>query len=680
MKYELAKCSTDIYIIYACLTNDDPSHKCFPYSSQRKLFDSRDSSNLKNGFHNFSTTVNIAQHYKYIVINFTLQYRDLNCHDAVTGDPYEELFELTDVNLCVKDQLLQVDPGCDTTICPGDSVTLGGKMPNCPDILYATAWGGTPPYKYCWDTVKTFPKICPWNVPFPTVKPTKTTTYYLAVQDKNDSIRIDSIKITVLDSCPCWFPYIFDKNFSAPLLSMNKNGNIAIAGWYNNQKIRFWNNNQSEEIVDGEPPSWNRIFIGKFSRLGHFQWYHSITGSSMILNDYEDQQLFLDDDDNTYLVIQSDTVFYVDTTKYSASDACFSVIKFGQNGKTEWVDQLGSWPKSPGLALSDSAIYLKGNTGMGFTYKTISVSSGFFIARINKDGTVPWIYQNPNWYLLNANITCSNNEIYLTKTDSICTIAPNGTFINESPIVPSVSNNYGIQFESGDTTLFYWYSEYPLCSSPDDYVLNSLKKTYSGGKIKFDVVSCDSGANVYPSFSCINNFAYIFSTHAQKNQIAKYDMNSGGSPYWVDDCLTSEYYTLATNQNKSYGYALKYHLNSSDSTYLNQLKLDNGDIGCFELKEDKIPPIANKQVESDWKYYPIPVNDYLTINYIENNIKSEIEIEIFNVLGVNVYRNNVLLDSNNGYKIDVSKLTRGFYIIRISSQGELLSSERFIKN
>ena len=94
----------------------------------------------------------------------------------------------------------------------------------------------------------------------------------------------------------------------------------------------------------------------------------------MILNDYEDQQLFLDDDDNTYLVIQSDTVFYVDTTKYSASDACFSVIKFGQNGKTEWVDQLGSWPKSPGLALSDSAIYLKGNTGMGFTYKTISVS------------------------------------------------------------------------------------------------------------------------------------------------------------------------------------------------------------------------------------------------------------------------------------------------------------------
>ena len=77
MKYELAKCSTDIYIIYACLTNDDPSHKCFPYSSQRKLFDSRDSSNLKNGFHNFSTTVNIAQHYKYIVINFTLQYRDL---------------------------------------------------------------------------------------------------------------------------------------------------------------------------------------------------------------------------------------------------------------------------------------------------------------------------------------------------------------------------------------------------------------------------------------------------------------------------------------------------------------------------------------------------------------------------------------------------------------------------
>jgi hypothetical protein len=568
---------------------------------------------------------------------------------------------------------LIVNAGNDTTICQPDSIILGGYPP-------ASGGSGTG-YIYSWNS---YPTGFSSNIQHPKVLPSISTYYILSVTDPaNNNCKIDSVKISVTDSCPCWFPYVFDKNFYAPLLSMNKNGNIAVAGWYNNSTIKFWNNYQTEYVPDFNPPFWDRIFIGKFSRLGYFQWAHSISSPSMIPNDYEDKQLFLDDDDNTYLEIQSSADFYLDDgTQYSVNNGCFSVIKFAQNGKIDWVDQMGSWPKSPGLALSDSAIYLKGQTGMGFTYNNISVNPGVFIARINKDGNVPWIFQNPNWYLFNSNMTCSNDKIYFTKNDSICIIAPNGTFINKYPIVPSISNNYGMQFDSGDTTMFYWYSDEPLCNSSDKYVLNSLQKIDSSGNIKFEVSSCDSGANVYPSFSCINNFAYIFSTSAQKNQIAKYDMSSGGNPnpYWVHDCLTSDYYILATNQNKSYGYALKYYLNSSDSTYLYQLELDNGDLGCFEFKEDKIPPISTKQVENNWKYYPIPVNDYLTMNYTGNKINSELEIDIYNILGIDVYRNSILLDPGTGYKIDVSKLTSGFYIIRISSHGELLSSERFIKN
>jgi hypothetical protein len=67
--------------------------------------------------------------------------------------------------------------------------------------------------------------------------------------------------------------------------------------------------------------------------------------------------------------------------------------------------------------------------------------------------------------------------------------------------------------------------------------------------------------------------------------------------------------------------------------------------------------------------YPNPTNNYL---FIEGNI-NPVAISIYNLLGIEV------ISTKNTDKVDVSELSKGIYIIKISD-GKNLTNKKFIKN
>jgi Leucine-rich repeat (LRR) protein len=79
--------------------------------------------------------------------------------------------------------------------------------------------------------------------------------------------------------------------------------------------------------------------------------------------------------------------------------------------------------------------------------------------------------------------------------------------------------------------------------------------------------------------------------------------------------------------------------------------------------------VGDNVLELDVFIYPNPTNDYL---FIEGN-KNPIAVSIYNLLGAEVIANS------NTDKINVSELSKGIYIIRISD-GVNQTNKRFIKN
>lgn len=77
------------------------------------------------------------------------------------------------------------DAGPDTTICPGDSVVIGGDP---------AAFEGAPPYSYLWSPTDGLDNPTASN---PKASPTTTTAYTLTVTDANENTGSDEMTVTV---------------------------------------------------------------------------------------------------------------------------------------------------------------------------------------------------------------------------------------------------------------------------------------------------------------------------------------------------------------------------------------------------------------------------------------------------------------------------------------------------
>lgn len=94
--------------------------------------------------------------------------------------------------------------------------------------------------------------------------------------------------------------------------------------------------------------------------------------------------------------------------------------------------------------------------------------------------------------------------------------------------------------------------------------------------------------------------------------------------------------------------------------------------------EQTITSIDNELENEFLSIYPNPVNSKLNIDFKTNNF-SDIEIELYNISGKKLLSTDVG-QSQKSVAIDVSKLIKGIYVLKVYNQGKLISFKKIIIN
>ena len=577
---------------------------------------------------------------------------------------------------CIMDSIPQslcnqfiINAGPNDTYCPDSTgITIGGNP---------TAQGGSGYYTYAWTSNP--PGFIP-SVSNPLVNPSLTTVYHLCVTDYSNppQTKCDSVTITVTpDSiCRCNFPITFNKNLIEPALSTNAEGDVVLTGVYTGDSIAFGNSNYlSYSIKDGNPSNYQRIFVGKFNKKGRKQWAHSISCAEYY-TETQYGKIIVDDSSNTFLVLYSKKQFLLENGQaYGNRDlsAYISVIKFGPSGNIAWVDTLGYYPKYPSITSSNDAIYLNGiASGAG----NDTLTFGHFIAKIKKrSGHIEWKVQDPSWQWSNLCITYANNDLYLFHYPKISEIDTSGNFIKNYPVPTPQNLSWSYYFNYGGSDMFYLFSTPDLCQEypGNSYALSGLQLTTG-----FSTKKCELGSSTWPSFAPMQNYAYLFYEGLTTNAFEKYDMQDHSTlPIWSDALTTNDLVSLAVDSNQSFGYYFKFYVSGSTSL-LTQFDQSSGALGCSN-KSVKDSVNLSKPLSSNWTIYPNPANDYLKILYSGNDNLEQVQFEIYNSIGINVYSKNTNYLKESETILNITSLPSGIYILRIVSNGLQKKSVKFVK-
>lgn len=102
--------------------------------------------------------------------------------------------------------------------------------------------------------------------------------------------------------------------------------------------------------------------------------------------------------------------------------------------------------------------------------------------------------------------------------------------------------------------------------------------------------------------------------------------------------------------------------------------------GAYKVTVDELIPLAisNNTLKPVVEIYPNPANDFVNIDF-NDFVKSEINIQIFDITGKSVYLNNRNLSVEKSVQIKIADYAKGIYIIKINSE-EFIFTKRLIIN
>jgi hypothetical protein len=168
------------------------------------------------------------------------------------------------------------------------------------------------------------------------------------------------------------------------------------------------------------------------------------------------------------------------------------------------------------------------------------------------------------------------------------------------------------------------------------------------------ILSCDN--NQLTSIDLSNNTAleYLFCAN---NQLTSLDVRNGNNTNFA-------FFYSNNNSNLTCIY-----VDDADYSNANWTNIDPNSTFVENEAECDALSIGDNALELDVFIYPNPTDDYL---FIEGN-KNPVSISIYNLLGAEV------IAKSAGDKINVSELSKGVYIIRISD-GINQTDKKFIKH
>ncbi len=421
------------------------------------------------------------------------------------------------------------------------------------------------------------------------------------------------------------------------------------------------------------------IFILKLDNDGNFIWAKSIGGISTD----QGNSITSDTVGNIYVAgLFKETLDFIPTNgvKSITSNGGFDIfiLKLDQFGNLEWAKNMGG-------INDDSAFWIAVDaTGNVYTTGTFNGKADFnpgnevfdlsslgyedvFINKLDSSGNFIWAKSigGPNRDQANwLNIDNSGN-VYIT-----------GGFLNKVDFDPGPNTSYLIS--SGDYDIFIlkldangtflWAKDIggSLDEQGNSVVLDSEGNIYIAGEFSGSV-DFDPGPLTSKLFSSGMLDIYITKLDSLGNFKWAVKMGGGADDYGYalaidksDNLYTTGVYSLTANFDPGSG---TFNLTSLGST----------DVYITKLSQSSV---ATKESISDNKFsiYPNPTTGLLNIHISDPS--KEIRIEIYNMLGVLVYKQTEVSEINS---MDLNNQANGLYIIKLIVDSNKTATRTFIK-
>jgi len=183
--------------------------------------------------------------------------------------------------------------------------------------------------------------------------------------------------------------------------------------------------------------------------------------------------------------------------------------------------------------------------------------------------------------------------------------------------------------------------------------------------------------NQLTSLDVSNNTALTYLT-CRFNQLTSLDVSQNNSLTALD-CINNQLINLDVRNGNNTNFNIFYSTFNSDLICIfvddadwsatNWTNIDPASTFVNDEAECDILSLGDNSLVLDVTIFPNPTDNYL---FIEGNV-NPVSITIYNLLGAEV------ISESNTHKIDVSELSNGVYIIRISD-GVSQTNRKFIKN
>jgi len=183
---------------------------------------------------------------------------------------------------------------------------------------------------------------------------------------------------------------------------------------------------------------------------------------------------------------------------------------------------------------------------------------------------------------------------------------------------------------------------------------NQLSSLELNNNVELEYLEC--GINQLTSLDLSNNSA-LLAFFCESNQLSSLDVRNGNN---------TDVDVMGSTNNPN---LTCFYVDDADYSNANWTNIDPASTFVENEAECEALSIGDNALELDVFIYPNPTDNYL---FVEGN-KNPISISIYNLLGAEV----ITKSATN--KINVSELSKGVYIIRISD-GVNQADKKFIKN
>jgi len=277
-----------------------------------------------------------------------------------------------------------------------------------------------------------------------------------------------------------------------------------------------------------------------------------------------------------------------------------------------------------------------------------------FVAKINDSGDVVWAKnfgeESPGQYDYSGSNSIAldiENNIYVSgffKGVLTANINPISSFENHpDSFVLKIDN-------SGNLLWTKAFKTTGLTSSAGDIITDNLNNMYIVGYF---------GGTIYPDQDTPLTATGVYNGYMFK-------MNSLGNIEWADSFggLGNELVSRIIVNTEGDLYAVGGLTSATQFGPYMLAPTQNGVSNVFLLKLSSTGLSINETETQKWSFYPNPVRDFMTIELMDNN--TETFIEVFNTLGQKI---KMFENISNTKNIDLSDLKTGIYLLKINSNG-----------